>query len=121
MESHQPFDRSLRVELLGFPSSDHSGGRVNTSASADGLRLAARLTLGDTVVERARAAPFVPDRTLPLVELAMAVVASRRTSASKIGFFDRIVEESSGPLAARKLQTIRDIWRKRFQESEGAR
>lgn len=56
MKSHQPFDRRRRVELLGFPSSDHSGGRVNTSAYADGLRLAARLTCGNTVVERARGA-----------------------------------------------------------------
>ena len=107
--------------MLGFPSSDHSGGRVNNSASADGLRLAARLTWGNTFVERARAAPFAPDRTLPLVELAMAVVPSRRTNASKIGFCDRIMEESSGPPVARKLPTLRNIWRKRFQESEGAR
>jgi hypothetical protein len=94
---------------------------VNTSAYADGLRLAARLTCGNTVVERARAAPFAPDRTLPWVELALAVVASRQASAWEIGFCDRNPEESSGPLAARKLQTLRNIWRKRFRESEGAR
>ncbi len=61
------------------------------------------------------------DRTLPQVELAMAVVTSLRTNASKIRFCGRITEESSGPLVARKLPTLRNIWRERFQESEGAR
>jgi hypothetical protein len=61
------------------------------------------------------------DPTLPWEEFAVAVLASRQASAWEIGFCDRIPEESSGPLAARKLPTFRNIWRKRFQESEGAR